>query len=124
MDKHSIYLEELINTFDVAGIPEELYKIIDAGKIEFFCACKSNYACKVAELSVIMPDMQRRIFALYDYGYCMKLEEIKINRIASRTERDAEIVRLSKAHGLSQMFLAHIFKISQPTISLILKKAK
>lgn len=120
MDKHSIYLEQLINIFDVAGIPEEIYKIIDdGGKIEYFRACKSDFYCKVAEISIFTPDMQRRVFVLYDYGYCMKLAEIKINKVVSKADRDEEIVRLYKEYGLSQVFLAYIFKTSQPTVSMI-----
>ena len=36
MDKHNSYMEDFINTFDVAIIPEELYKIISENKIEFY----------------------------------------------------------------------------------------
>lgn len=113
-------MEDFINTFDVAIIPEELYKIISENKIEFYNRTyKCNNVCKAAEISIITNDMRRRIFILYDYGFCMKFEEISIHEFSTRQGRDAEIIRLYKEHGLSQLFLANVFKISQPSISLI-----
>lgn len=119
MNKHNSF-EDFIGNFDVALIPEELYKILSECTVEFFTRShNSNLVCKAAEISVITKDMRRRIFILFDYGYCMKFTEITINKFNTRSARDVEIVRLYKEVGLSQLFLAHIFKVSQPTISLI-----
>ena len=99
MDKHNSYMEDFINTFDVAIIPEELYKIISENKIEFYNrSYKGNNVCKAAEISIITNDMRRRIFILYDYGFCMKFEEISIHEFSTRQGRDAEIIRLYNAH--------------------------
>ena len=95
MDKHNSYMEDFINNFDVAVIPEELYKIISENKIEFYNrSYKGNNVCKAAEISIITNDMRRRIFILYDYGFCMKFEEISIHEFSTRQGRDAEIIRL------------------------------
>ena len=120
MGQHNSYMEELINTFDIELLPADLYQAVSEGKIEFFYRSQKKGAiCKSAEISVITPDMRRRIFVLYDYGYCMKFVEITINKFMNIKGRNQEIRRLYREFGLSQIFLAHVFSVSQPTISFI-----
>lgn len=122
MDKYDENREKLINLFDIAAIPEKFIKSLDDGKIDFLYVSKhSNVACKIAEICVIYPELYRKVFVLYDYGYCIKFEEISINQYEGFDGRNAEIRRLYKEEGLTQTFIGHLFKISQPSVSIILK---
>ena len=123
MSKYDVNKEKLINLFDVALIPENFIKLIDNGEIEFFTTTKhSNVVGKRAEICVIYPDMYRKIFVLYDYGYCIKFEEIALNEFNDVRTRNKEICRLYSEAGLSQTFIGHLFKISQPSVSLIISR--
>jgi hypothetical protein len=125
MDKHEIYMEKLINLFDIAAIPESFIKKLEPGTIEFLCATRNyNIAGKVAEISVLYPDMHRKVFVLYDYGYCINFKEVLINKFTDMEGRNKEIDRLYHESGLSQVFIAHLFKLRQPTVSLILNRKK
>ena len=125
MNNHDYNREKLINLFDVSLIPEKFINEIDKGKIEFVCIShNNNIVSKVAELSIIYPDMYRKIFVVYDHGYCIKFDEIAINEFMDKDSRDKEICRLYNEAGLSQVFIGHLFKISQPSVSLILKKKR
>lgn len=125
MDKYDFNREKLINLFDIDLIPEKFIQTLDEGKIEFICLShSSNMVSKIAEISVIYPDMHRKVFALYDYGYCIKFEEISINEFMDKDSRNKEICRLYHKAHLSQNFIARLFKISQPTVSIILSKNK
>ena len=53
----------------------------------------------------------------------MRTWELKI-RDADRTERNEEICRLYNEFRLSQVFLANLFNISQPAISVIIKSCR
>ena len=64
------------------------------------------------------------IYVLYDYGYCMKFKEIPLKEFDTCDGRNAEIKRLNKEEGLTQVFIGRFFKLSQPSISLILKKGR
>lgn len=123
MDKYDFNREKLINLFDIDVIPEKFIQTLDEGKIEILCVSRnSNMVSKIAELSVIYPDMHRKVFALYDYGYCIKFEEITINEFMDKDSRNREIGRLYHEAHLSQSFIGRLFKISQPTVSIILSK--
>ena len=125
MNNHDINREKLINLFDVSLIPEKFISELDEGIIEYVAVSRnSNMVSKVAELSVIYPDMLRKIFVLFDYGYCIKFEEIAIKEFLDKDSRDKEICRLYTEMGLSQVFIGYLFKISQPSVSLILKRKK
>ena len=69
-----------------------------------------------------MPDGKRKIAVVRDYGFEQNTEEIAINRFKTRVERNAEIYRLYHEQGLSQIFLANLFNISQPSVSLIVNR--
>lgn len=125
MKQHDTYMDDLLNKFDAAYIPPELHKILANGQIEYlYFGNKRNGNCKMAEVSVLTTDLRRRIFVLYDYGYCLKFDEIKINKFTNNDERNKEVIRLYREFGLSQQFLAHVFKVSQPTISMIIKRQR
>lgn len=89
------------------------------GKIEL---CLYSQRCKSGmptwELKIKNNDGTRKIMIVRDYGFEISGEEIKINHFKTRAERNAEISRLYHEEGLSQMFLANIFNVSQPSISL------
>lgn len=126
-DKYSHNLQNLFHSFDIQAIPEGLMKILDSGKIEFICISRrSNIIGKVAEICVVFPnvDVYRKIYVLYDYGYCMKFKEISLKEFDTCDGRNAEIKRLNKEEGLTQVFIGRFFKLSQPSISLILKKGR
>ena len=125
MNNYEINREKLINLFDVSLIPETFINELGEGIIEYVAVSRnSNMVSKVAELSIIYPDMYRKFFVLYDYGYCIKFKEIVINEFMDKDSRDKEICRLYNEAGLSQIFIGHLFKISQPSVSLILKKQR
>lgn len=52
----------------------------------------------------------------------MKLKEIPLKEFETIEGRNVEIKRLNKEEGLTQVFLGRFFKLSQTSISLILKK--
>ena len=64
-------------------------------------------------------DNTRKIIVVRDYGYKIDHEEIQINPFKTREERNAEILRLYKEEGISQIFLGNLFNISQPSVSVI-----
>lgn len=123
MDKYDENREKLIDLFDIAAIPEKFIKTIDEGKIDFIITSRhSNIVGKVAEICVIYPELYRRVFVLYDYGSCINFEEIAINKFNSMEARNEEIRRLYREAGLTQNFIARLFKIQQPTVSIIINK--
>ena len=123
MDKYDENREKLINLFDIAAIPEKFIKTIDEGKIDFIITSRhSNIVGKGAEICVIYPELYRRVFVLYDYGYCIKFEEITINKFTDKDSRNREIGRLYHEEHLSQIFIGRLFKISQPSVSIILNR--
>ena len=99
---------------------ETLQHIAGGGKIEL---CLHNPRSKTGvqtwELKIKMANGKRKITVVRDYGFEQNVEEITINRFKTRVERNAEIYRLYHEQGLSQVFLANLFNISQPSVSLI-----
>lgn len=124
-NKHNENISKLFNTFDIQAIPEDFIKILDRGKIDFICTSrKMNFWCKVGEICVIFPDLTRKIYVLFDYGYCMKYDEIIVNECKTSEQRNHEIERLYYEVGLTQQFVGKLFRLSQPSISVILKKGR
>ena len=80
---------------------------------------RSKSGIQTWEIKVRNPDNTRKIIVVRDYGYKIDHEEIQINPFKTRAERNAEILRLYKEEGISQIFLGNLFNISQPSISLI-----
>lgn len=80
---------------------------------------RSKSGIQTWEIKVRNTDNTRKIIVVRDYGYKIDHEEIQIHPFATRAERNAEILRLYKEKGISQIFLGDLFNISQPSISLI-----
>ena len=126
-NKHSENMAKLFNCFDIQTIPEDFIKILDTGLIEFlYISRRSNIMGKTAEICIVLPNVTvyRRIYVLYDYGYCVKFQEIPLTEFKTSEGRNNEIKRLYEKEGLTQKFIGHFFKLSQPSISLILKKGR
>ena len=104
---------------------ETLQHIADDGKIEL---CLHNPRSKTGiqtwELKIKLPDGKRKIAVVRDYDFEMSMEEIQIKHFKNRAERNAEICRLYHEQGLSQVFLANLFNMSQPSVSLIIKQMR
>lgn len=80
---------------------------------------RSKSGIQTWEIKVRNTDNIRKIIVVRDYGYKVDHEEIQIHPFKTRAERNAEILRLYKEEGISQIFLGNLFNISQPSISLI-----
>ena len=80
---------------------------------------RSKSGIQTWEIKVRNTDNTRKIIVVRDYGYKIDHEEIQIHPFKTRAERNAEILRLYKEKGISQIFLGDLFNISQPSISLI-----
>ena len=77
------------------------------------------------EIKIKNENGSRKIIVVRDYGFEISTEQIKMNSFKTRTERNKEIYRLYHEEGLSQMFLANLFNMSQPSVSIIVNpKAK
>ena len=71
------------------------------------------------EIKAQKPDGDYVIVVLRDYGYKIDGEAVDIHPFNNRDERNAEICRLYHESNISQMFLANLFNMSQPSVSLI-----
>ena len=80
---------------------------------------RSKSGIQTWEIKARNTDNTRKIIVVRDYGYKVDHEEIQIHPFKTRAERNAEILRLYKEEGISQIFLGNSFNISQPSISLI-----
>lgn len=102
--------------------PKFLKTIIGDAEAEF---CLYNPRSKTGiqtwEIKVRNTDNTRKIIVVRDYGYKIDHEEIQIHPFKTRDERNAEILRLYKEEGISQIFLGNLFNISQPSVSVIVK---
>lgn len=56
-----------------------------------------------------------------DSGISLSQTEVAVQSFKTRAERNKEIYRLYHEEGLSQVFLANLFNMSQPSISIIVK---
>ena len=102
-------------------LEEKLLKDICGKNIMEFCLHnpRSKSGIQTWEIKVRNTDNTRKIIVVRDYGYKIDHEEIQIHPFKTRAERNAEILRLYKEEGISQIFLGNLFNISQPSISLI-----
>ena len=74
------------------------------------------------EIKAQKPDGEYMIVLLCDYGYKTGGEVIEIHPFVNRKERNKEICRLYYEKGVSQLFLANLFNMSQPSVSVIINK--
>ena len=100
--------------------PKYLKEICGEAEAEF-CLYnpRSKSGIQTLEIKVRNTDNTRKIIVVRDYGYKIDHEEIQINPFKTREERNAEILRLYKEEGISQIFLGNLFNISQPSVSVI-----
>ncbi len=74
------------------------------------------------EIKAQKPDGDYTIVVLCDYGYKVDGKTVEITPFKNRDGRNEEIYRLYHEEGLSQLFLANLFNMSQPSVSLIVNK--
>ncbi len=103
--------------------PKFLKIIIGNAEAEF-CLYnpRSKSGIQTWEIKVRNTDNTRKIIVVRDYSYKIDHEEIQIHPFTTRAERNAEILRLYKEEGISQIFLGNLFNISQPSVSLIVSR--
>ena len=76
------------------------------------------------EIKAQKPDGDYMVVVLCDYGYKVNGKTVEITPFKNRDGRNKEIYRLYHEEGLSQLFLANLFNMSQPSVSLIVKQMK
>ena len=76
------------------------------------------------EIKAQKPDGDYMVVVLCDYGYQDYGNTVEIKPFTDRAGRNEEIYRLYHEEGLSQLFLANLFNMSQPSVSLIVKQMK
>ena len=76
------------------------------------------------EIKAQKPDGDYMVVVLCDYGYKVNGKTVEIKPFTERAGRNEEIYRLYHEEGLSQLFLANLFNMSQPSVSLIVKQMK
>ncbi len=96
-----------------------------AGKCEaeyFNYLPRSNAGMRKWEIKARYEDGICKIVVMRDSGFNITGEVIEVNDFTNREERNGEIYRLYHDEGLSQLFLAKIFNMSQPSVSIIVNK--
>ena len=74
------------------------------------------------ELKIKLPNNKYKFIVIEDSVDGINIKEISVKKFVDKEERDKEIYTLYTTQWLSQLFLSEIFKLSQPSISLILKR--
>ncbi len=91
-------------------------------EIEFYNVnMRGQSGCCELELKLLKENGERKIIVLCDRGTRVEHREVKLKDFFSRDERDFEICRLYKEEHLTQVFLANLFKLTQPSVSLFKK---
>ncbi len=113
---------------DIKDIPFNqtmIQKAVGKAEVESYninLRCESGG--KALELKITDADGSRRVVVLTDRGFCIETREIKLRPFYGKDERNAEIWRLYKDEHLTQVFLANLFSITQPSVSLIIKEMR
>lgn len=98
-------------------------KYTGEGDIEFTNYMpRSKTGTRDLEIKAAYDDGTRKIIVLRDYGASIKGKEVTVKHFENKEERNAEIYRLYSKENLSQVLLANFFGISQPSVSIIIKK--
>ncbi len=74
------------------------------------------------EIKAVNADGSCKVVVLKDCGVNIMGEVIELTPFTSRKERNELIYNLYHEKGLSQVFLAELFHMSQPSVSLIVNK--
>lgn len=85
---------------------------------------RSNMGMRKWEIKTRYPDGTCKIVVLRDSGFSVTGEVVDVNDYKTRKERNAEINRLYHEHGISQIFLAKAFHISQSSVSVIVNNGE
>lgn len=96
-----------------------------AGKCEteyFNYLPRSKAGMRKWEIKARYDDGTSKIIVMCDSGFNIIGEVVAVNDFTNREERNKEIYRLYHKEGISQMFLAKVFNMSQPSVSLIVNK--
>lgn len=113
---------------DIRDIPFNqtmIKKVVGNAEVESYninMRCESGG--RALELKITEADGGRRVVVLTDRGFCIDVREIELRSFYGKEERNAEIWRLYKNEHLTQVFLANLFSITQPSVSLIIKKMR
>lgn len=100
-----------------------LEKFAAGGTVEFENYLpRSRSGMRTWELKMRDEDGSRRIVVIRDSGLNVTGTEVAVQPFTNRAERNEEIYRLYHEEGLSQLFLANLFNMSQPSVSLIVNK--
>lgn len=99
-----------------------LEKFAAGGTVEFENYLpRSKSGMRTWELKIRDADGSRRIVVIRDSGLNITGTEVAVQPFTNRAERNEEICRLYNECHLSQVFLANLFNISQPAVSVIIK---
>lgn len=99
-----------------------LQKFAAGGTVEFENYLpRSKSGMRTWELKIKDADGSRRIVIIRDSGLNITGTEVQVHPFTNRAERNEEICRLYGECHLSQVFLANLFNISQPAVSVIIK---
>lgn len=102
-----------------------LEKFAAGGTVEFENYLpRSKSGMRTWELKIKEADGSRRIVVIRDSGLNITGTDVAVQHFTNRAERNAEICRLYAESHLSQVFLANLFNISQPAVSVIIKGCK
>lgn len=99
----------------------ELQRVIGTdGQVENFNISQTEEGYKKLELQIYYPTGHRKFFILKEKRSIIERREICINPFNNKAARDQEIRRLYKEEKMTQIFIAKIFGLKQPTISTII----
>ena len=113
---------------DIRNIPFNqtmIKKAVGKAEVESYninLRCESGG--RALELKITDADGGRRVVVLTDRGFCIDVREVELRPFYTKQERNAEIWRLYKDEHLTQVFLANLFSITLPSVSLIIKEMK
>ena len=79
---------------------------------------------RTLELKLTDAEGRRRVVVLADRGFCIEQRNVELRPYLGREERNKEIWRLYNEEHLTQVFLANLFSITQPSVSLIIKQMR
>lgn len=72
---------------------------------------------KKLEVQILYPNNCRGFFVITDNGFMIDKREVIIRPCANMQQRNQEIKRLYSEEKMTQVFIAKIFGLTQPTIS-------
>lgn len=104
------------------NLPEKIKQSLTVNDSEIeFCLynTRGRSGARCWEIKLLNDDGTRSIVVVRDFGVNIIKKVVEVNLFNNRIERNREIYRLYHEQGLSQVFLANLFNISQPSVSFI-----